>query len=101
MLRSTILLTGEVEEEEDKSLSLLPNRECVMSWKIAIFMMFKIDNKMKYALWQGQAFSGTRWKDFAVFIVDSSEKMQELFIAKDADIDRTVVESVKSTLDLK
>lgn len=40
-------------------------------------------------------------KNFSVFIVDSTEKMQELFIAKDADIDRTMVESVKSTLDLK
>lgn len=40
-------------------------------------------------------------KILAVFIVDSTEKIQELFIAKDADIDRSMVESVKSTLDLK
>jgi hypothetical protein len=40
-------------------------------------------------------------KILAVFNVDPTEKMQELFNAKDADIDRTMVESVKSTLDLK
>jgi hypothetical protein len=40
-------------------------------------------------------------KILAVFIVDSTEKMQEIFIAKDADINRFTVESVKSTLDLK
>ena len=39
-------------------------------------------------------------KILAVFIVDSTEKIQELFIAKDADIDRSIVESVKSILDL-
>ena len=39
-------------------------------------------------------------KILAVFIVDSTEKIQELFIAKDSDIDRSIVESVKSILDL-
>jgi hypothetical protein len=39
-------------------------------------------------------------KILAVFIVDSTKKIQELFIAKDADIDRSIVESVKSILDL-
>jgi hypothetical protein len=33
-------------------------------------------------------------KILAVFNVDPTEKMQELFNAKDADIDRTMVESV-------
>ena len=39
-------------------------------------------------------------KIHAVFIVNSTDKIQELFIAKDADIDRSIVESVKSILDL-
>ena len=37
----------------------------------------------------------------AVFIVDMTGKMQELFIAKDAEIDRSMAETVKSILDLK
>jgi hypothetical protein len=40
-------------------------------------------------------------KIHAVFIVNSTDKIQELFIAKDAEIDRSIVESVQSTLDLK
>jgi hypothetical protein len=40
-------------------------------------------------------------KILAVFIVNSTEKIQELFIAKDVEIDRSIVESVQSTLDLK
>jgi hypothetical protein len=39
-------------------------------------------------------------KILAVFIVDSIEKIQELFIAKDSDVNRSIVESVKSILDL-
>jgi hypothetical protein len=39
-------------------------------------------------------------KILAVFIVDSTEEIQELFIAKDSDIDRSIVESGKSILDL-
>jgi hypothetical protein len=40
-------------------------------------------------------------KIHAVFIANSTDKIQELFIAKDAEIDRSIVESVQSTLDLK
>lgn len=63
-------------------------------------MMFKINNKMKYVLRKSKHLVEVDEKILAVFIVDSTEKIQELFIAKDADTDTSIVESVKSTLDL-
>lgn len=62
--------------------------------------MFKINNKMKYVLRKSKHLVEVDEKILAVFIVDSTEKIQELFIAKDADTDTSIVESVKSTLDL-
>jgi hypothetical protein len=40
-------------------------------------------------------------KILAVFIVDSAGNISDLFIAEDANIDRTMAESVKSALNLK
>jgi hypothetical protein len=40
-------------------------------------------------------------KILAVFIVDSNGKTSDLFIAPDAKIDRSFVETIKSTLNLK
>ena len=93
-------MTGGVEEE-GKSLSCFKTREYVVSWKIAIFMMFKINNKMKYILWQGQAFRGSGWKDSCGVHCKFNRENTRVIYCKDAEIDRSIVESLQSTLDLK
>jgi hypothetical protein len=37
----------------------------------------------------------------AVFIIGLDRQIQDLFIAKDANIDRTIIDTIKSTLDLR
>jgi hypothetical protein len=57
-------------------------------------MMVKINNKLKCVYDKVKHLVEVDEKILAVFIVDSTEKIQELFIAKDAEIDRSRVSQI-------
>ncbi|MGH9952870.1 MAG: hypothetical protein ACRD5J_14700 [Nitrososphaeraceae archaeon] len=38
---------------------------------------------------------------FAAFVIDPTESISELFIATDSDLDRSMIEKIRSILDIK